>query len=97
MCLRTIGQVGVAMKTRYLHVGFPKTGSTKLQDSFYSQHPELMHLGGPFLSNGLRDAVQLDLLMKNKFQYEQSNTDQVFSSYFQDAEEDESIKAVGLC
>ncbi len=32
----------------FLHVGYPKTGSTTLQKGLFAQHPEIAYLGRPF-------------------------------------------------
>lgn len=36
------------MKQLFLHVGYPKTGSTTLQKGLFSHHPEIAYLGRPF-------------------------------------------------
>lgn len=37
-----------------LHVGYPKTGSTTLQEGLFSKHPEIAYLGKPFDPRFLR-------------------------------------------
>jgi hypothetical protein len=49
------------MTTNVIHIGFPKTGTTTLQNYFFSIHPEIHFLGQPFSSDKIRKATQRDL------------------------------------
>tara|TARA_B100001123_G_C15279077_1_gene1013307 strand:- start:953 stop:1936 length:984 start_codon:yes stop_codon:yes gene_type:complete len=49
------------MQKNVLHIGFPKTGTTTLQNNFFPKHPEIHCLGKPFSSYRVEQAVTRDL------------------------------------
>tara|TARA_B100000902_G_scaffold255337_1_gene241779 strand:- start:168 stop:332 length:165 start_codon:yes stop_codon:yes gene_type:complete len=38
----------MSKKTLYLHIGYPKTATTSLQDYFFSQLTEVEYIGKPY-------------------------------------------------
>lgn len=78
---------------RYLHIGYPKCGSTALQSGFFAIHPQLHHLGAsgggtraPYLSSALRSAVEADLRLSKDFMYNATRVQRVFREEFLNAE-----------
>jgi len=52
-----------SMKTA-LHLGFPKTATTFLQNQYFSKHPDLHFLGTPFVSEKMCQLLEGDLRTK---------------------------------
>ena len=62
------------MKQKYIHIGYPKAGSTTLQNDFFSQHSQLYHLGfghkningkvQPYVGDDINIALEIDLCCK---------------------------------
>lgn len=84
------------MKTRYVHIGYPKTGTTSLQDGFFPRHRELFHLGVPFIAEDIQDAIQIDILRKDSLTYCPRKVEKTFGPYLEKAEQDPRCRAVGI-
>lgn len=80
------------MKTRYIHIGYPKTATSTLQAYFFPKHPELLHLN----MKNIRDAVQIDMLCKDSLNYRNSEVKKVFAPYLEQADRSDKCKAVGI-
>lgn len=68
----------------YAHVGFPKCGSTALQNGYFSVHPQLFHLGAsgggstaPYRNTGLRTVIEVELRLARDFVYDRAYVDSV--------------------
>lgn len=94
------------MKTKYIHIGFPKAASTTLQNDFFSKHPQLYHLGfGHRNANGIYDdyidedinkALEIDLRCKKDLLFDYKNIMSVFNRHFIKAEKMDEKKLVGI-
>ena len=80
------------MTTRYIHIGYPKTGSTTLQKVFFSQHPELLNIASPKVF----DRIQRDVMLMDSLAYSHSKVEAVLAPYFDLADSRDEYKAVGL-
>ncbi|MCA9401193.1 MAG: sulfotransferase [Candidatus Omnitrophica bacterium] len=56
--------------TAYVHVGFPKTATSALQQSIFTCHPQILYLGQPFNSDELRKLFEVDILLKDEIEYD---------------------------
>lgn len=82
------------MKTKYIHIGYPKNYSTSLQRDYFSKHPDLYHLGIGLNSNlGYRDsqverAMEVYLKTCKEFKYNEKKQQikDSFKRLFQQAE-----------
>lgn len=93
------------MTIKYIHIGYPKNLSTSLQRDFFGRHQELMHLGVGCNNNNLGYiddftslAVEFYLRYAKDFVY-QSKAAEIkdhFAEYFEAAQKNPGIKAVGL-
>ncbi len=54
----------------FVHLGYPKTGTTTLQNRFLAGNPELVYLGIPFASDRIRELVELDVMMKDEVEFD---------------------------
>lgn len=50
-------------KTLYLHIGYPKTATTSLQDSFFSQLNDIEYIGKPYQKEWHKNLH--DIIFKN--------------------------------
>ena len=72
------------MKTRYIHIGYPKTGSTTLQKAFFSKHPEIFHLGvPPSIPSDAWNKIQIDLLYKDSLRYSPARVREALAPYLE--------------
>lgn len=80
------------MSSKYIHIGFPKNFSTSLQRSYFSAHPELLHLGIGLDNNnlGYRDTTvekALEVYLKSCKDYKYNEVEhglkQHFNTYFE--------------
>lgn len=92
------------MKTRYIHIGFPKNFSTSLQRGYFDVHPQLLHLGIGCGSNvdyiDKRTSIYMEnfLVYANPFAYrrEKDRIIHHFNRWFEKVEEFKSKKALGV-
>jgi hypothetical protein len=84
------------MKTCYIHIGYPKTASSTLQRFFFSKHPELLHLGYPFIAPEIQDIIQIDIMQKSEILYSASRAKKIFDPYLEKANSSDKYKAVGI-
>lgn len=82
------------MKTRYIYIGYPKTGSTTLQQGFFEAHPELVCLNLQYPEVG--DAIGIDVVLKNSITYEPWKVNEVVKRHLDLAEADPRCGAVGI-
>ncbi len=84
-------------KTRYIHIGYPKTGSTTLQNDFFAKHPEILHLGIPSpLSREVWNTIQVDVLYKDSLKYSPSHVKEALTPYLESADSDDKRTCVGI-
>jgi hypothetical protein len=88
---------------KYVHIGFPKCASTSLQNSFFSNHPELYHLGsgfnginGRYIDRDIARVVESDLRFKKEFLWRPETVTGVLDGYFKKASAQQGCRAVGL-
>lgn len=88
---------------RYVHIGLPKCASTSLQNSFFSNHPELYHLGsgfnginGRYIDRDIARVVESDLRFKKEFLWRPEAVAAVFDGHFQAAAAQPGCRAAGL-
>ena len=91
--------------TKYIHIGFPKNFSTSLQRGFFSEHPQIMHLGigcqnnnTKYYNEKLTAFMEMYVRYSKNFIYEDNEVKikEEFNKLFQIAENDKNIKAVGI-
>lgn len=92
-----------ARKRRYIHIGFPKSASTTIQNTFLCNHPSLYHLGNGFQARnntyadeGIEWVAETVLRYRKDFLYDPVATREPFLTHFDIAEKDDKYKAVGL-
>ncbi|WP_258101584.1 sulfotransferase domain-containing protein [Marinoscillum pacificum] len=93
---------------RYIHIGYPKAGSTALQRGFFGQDPHLFHLGcgnhsnkkywddHGYVSSEVNLAMEIDLRYKGDLSYDPAGVKSVFEKYFRIAQSNQKIHAVGV-
>ena len=54
----------------FVHLGYPKTGTTTLQNRFLNGNPEIVYLGIPFATDRIRQIVELDVMMKDEVEFD---------------------------
>ncbi len=84
------------MKSRFIHIGYPKTGTSTLQSSVFPDHPEINYLGAPFLSPSLRENIFIDILLKDSLGYNPQTTKDKFLPYLKKTESDPNFKVTGI-
>ncbi len=87
---------------RYVHIGFPKSASSSLQNFYFAIHPECFHLGLGFESKGnsysdegVEQVSEVDLRLKKQFLWDVDASTKLLKPGFRHAEQ-EKYKAVGL-
>lgn len=90
--------------TKYIHIGYPKSGSTAIQKGYLRRHNQLYHLGcgaennkgfwddHGYINEEINIALEVDLRYKNSFSYDADKTKAVFEK----AQLDEYVHAVGI-
>lgn len=94
------------MKSRYIHIGFPKSASTTLQADFFSKHPALHHLGWihrkadgaivDYIDETINKAIEIDIRCKRDLIYDKKIISQAFEKHFATADSDPAKKLVGI-
>ena len=86
---------------KYIHIGQPKCASTSLQNSFFSNHPEVFHLGsgfngitGRYIGRDVARVVEVDLRFKKEFLWHPDAVREVFDRYFEAAAATPGCRAV---
>ena len=92
-----------AGKRRYIHIGYPKSASTTIQNMFLCNHPSLYHLGNGFqgrnntyADEGIEWVSETVLRYRKEFLYDPVATREPFLDHFKIAEENDQYKAVGM-
>lgn len=87
---------------KYVHIGFPKSASTSLQNFYFAVHPDCYHLGLGYQSKGNRyidDNVEMvseiDVRLKKQFLYDADVSRARLEPHFAEAAK-QNFKAVGL-
>lgn len=74
---------------RYIHIGYAKSGSTWLQNSFFSQHEQLYHLGkfkgSQVVDDNIQRAFRSGLIEESEFSYDYETTARHFQRHFDEA------------
>ncbi|HMB59036.1 MAG TPA: hypothetical protein VKN35_03905 [Xanthomonadales bacterium] len=88
---------------KYVHIGMPKCASTSLQNSFFSNHPEICHLGsgfdgitGRYIDRDVARLAESDLRFKKDYLWRPEPAREVFNRHFRSAGERPECRAVGL-
>lgn len=90
------------MKKRFVHIGFPKCGSTTLQIDFFYRHPQILFLGigcgNPlkYIDENISTALELDLRYKKDLIYDSEKIKGYFEKYFNKVKTNSSISCIGL-
>ena len=90
------------MKKRFVHIGFPKCGSTALQIDFFYRHPQMQFLGvgcgNPlkYIGKNISTALELDLRYKKDLIYDSEKIKAYFEKYFNKEETTSSTSCIGL-
>ena len=82
------------MKTRYIYIGYPKTGSSTLQTGFFEAHPQLACLNLEYPE--VRDAIGIDVVLKDSITYESSKVNDVVKRHLDMADANSQYRAVGV-
>lgn len=92
-----------ATKRRYVHIGYPKSASTTLQNTFFPFHPELYHVGNgyqgknnTYIDDGVEWVSEQVLRYRKEFLYDADKSREPFLAHFDAAEQDPKVKAVGF-
>ncbi len=93
---------------KFIHIGYPKCGSTVLQNGFFGKHPEILNLGCGnrtdqsywddlgYISKDINIAMEIDLRYRNSISYNETKVKQDFEKYFKQAKESDIIRTVGI-
>ncbi|WP_417860773.1 sulfotransferase domain-containing protein [Winogradskyella sediminis] len=93
---------------KFIHIGYPKSGSTVLQNGFFGKHPEVLNLGCGnrtdqsywddlgYISKEINIAMEIDLRYRNSISYNANEVKANFEKYFDIAKESNVIKTVGI-
>lgn len=81
------------MNNTVIHIGFPKTATTTLQNHLFAKHPGILYLGKPYPDDDLKGMISR-LVMQESTVYQAENLEQYIDKYL--AEELETGKKVFL-
>ncbi|MGB5982858.1 MAG: sulfotransferase domain-containing protein [Nonlabens sp.] len=93
---------------KFIHIGYPKSGSTVLQNGFFGKHPEILNLGCGnrsdqtywddlgYISREINIAMEVDLRYRNSISYNAKKVRSNFESYFEQAKNSNIIRTVGI-
>jgi hypothetical protein len=78
---------GCVMENSFVHIGYPKSGSTSMQLDYFSRHPELFYLGpstggndSAYYNAEIKYAIEIDLRVMKDFGYDPDRVRNVFES-----------------
>ena len=87
---------------RYVHIGFPKSASTSLQNFYFGQREDILHLGNGYNASGnsyIDEAVEtvceVDVRLKKEVLFDAKRSRAALTPHF-DAAERDGRKAVGI-
>lgn len=87
---------------RYVHIGFPKSASSSLQNFYFATHPDCLHLGlgyeskgNRYFDEGVEQVSEVDLRLKKEFLWDPEASSRLLQPAFEHAKE-KNFKAVGL-
>lgn len=87
---------------RYVHIGFPKSASTSLQNFYFGQHQDIMHLGNgynasgnSYVDEGVEMVCEVDVRLKKEVLFDAQVSRDRLAPHFERAAEAGS-KAVGI-
>ena len=88
--------------TRYVHIGFPKSASTSLQNFYFPAHSQIYHLGNGFESKGnsyidedVEMVCEVDVRLKKQFLFDADVSRKRLEPHFDHAAK-EKFKATGI-
>lgn len=81
------------MSNTVIHIGFPKTATTTLQNHLFAKHPGILYLGKPYRDDDLKGMIS-HLVMQESTVYHAENLKQYINKYL--AQELETGKKVFL-
>jgi hypothetical protein len=81
------------MSNTVIHIGFPKTATTTLQNHLFAKHPGIHYLGKPYRDDDLKGMIR-DLVMQESTVYNADNLEQYINKHL--AQERETGKKVFL-
>ncbi len=87
---------------RYVHVGFPKSASSSLQNFYFGVHPDCLHLGlgfeskgNTYFDEGVERVSEVDIRLKKEFLWDLEACQKLMQPAFDHAREN-NFKAVGI-
>lgn len=87
---------------KFVHVGYPKSGSTSLQIDVFREHPEIYYLGrgyGDFtgyIDDDIQICAEIDLRFRREFEFDEALYRSRFDKHFDLAENSVEKKVVGF-
>jgi len=101
-------QDNTGVLNKFIHIGYPKSGSTFLQNGFFGKHPEVLNLGCGnrtdqtywddlgYISKEINIAMEIDLRYRNSISYKADEVKANFEKYFKQAKDSDVIRTVGI-
>jgi hypothetical protein len=68
------------MSNTVIHIGFPKTATTTLQNHLFAKHPGILYLGKPYRDDDLKAMIR-DLVMQESTVYQAENLKQYIQKH----------------
>ena len=94
-----MGYPPATVETRSVNVGYPKTGTSALQNAFFPRYPEMFRLNPDPSEEDcrrVRDTLDIDILTKDSLTYSAWRVDEVFAPLLLQADSGSEYKAVGI-
>jgi hypothetical protein len=92
----------MALPRKYVHIGFPKSASTSLQNFYFATHPDCYHMGlgyeskgNRYIDEGVEMVSEIDVRMKKQWLYDPELSLSRLQPHF-DAAAEQGKKAVGM-